>query len=171
MHAKRSVAMPRSASGGSDKRECELSLFDLCPDQGFLVVYVYPKDNTPGCTREAQHFHALSPRFAQANAAIVGVSRDSLASHQRFQDKFDLSFPLISDTSLELHQTLGAWGEKSMYGRTVMGAIRSTFVLRRDGQIIKAWPRVAKVDAHADAVLDFIGAAHASRTPSSSPKP
>jgi peroxiredoxin Q/BCP len=119
-----------------------------------LVLYFYPKDSTPGCTREAQAFAAAKARFAKAGAAVVGVSRDSIASHCKFRDKYGLDFPLLSDPDRKVHEAYGAWGEKVMYGKKVLGAIRSTFVIR-DGKVVKAFHAV-KVDGHADAVLAAI---------------
>lgn len=117
-----------------------------------LVLYFYPKDNTPGCTREAQAFSAASKAFAKAGARVVGVSKDSVKSHGGFRDKYALTFPLLSDPELTLHGAFGAYGEKTMYGKKVMGTIRSTFVIDRDGTIARVFPNV-KVDGHADAVL------------------
>jgi peroxiredoxin Q/BCP len=119
-----------------------------------LVLYFYPKDSTPGCTRESQAFTAARARFAKAGAAIVGVSRDSVASHCRFRDKYALGVPLLSDPDHAVHAAYGAWGDKVMYGKKVTGAIRSTFVIR-DGKVVRVFPNV-KVDGHADAVLAAI---------------
>ena len=119
-----------------------------------LVLYFYPKDDTPGCTREAQAFEAAKAKFAKAGAAVVGVSRDSVASHCKFRDKYGLSFPLLADPDRKVHEAYGAWGEKVMYGKKVLGAIRSTFVIQ-GGKIVKAFPTV-KVDGHSDAVLAVI---------------
>ncbi len=120
-----------------------------------LVVYFYPKDSTPGCTREAIAFSEARRRFAAAGAAVVGVSKDSVASHCSFRDKYALGIPLLSDPDLAVHKAFGAWGEKSMYGKKVMGTIRSTFVIDAKGVVAKVFPSV-KVDGHADAVLAAI---------------
>lgn len=120
-----------------------------------LVVYFYPKDDTPGCTREALAFSGLAGELAGAGASVVGISRDSVASHCRFRDKHRLTIPLLSDPDLAVHRAFGAWGEKTMYGRKVEGTIRSTFVIDGDGVIRKVYPSV-KVDGHAEAVLAFI---------------
>jgi len=122
-----------------------------------LVVYFYPKDNTPGCTREAQAFAAAAKELKKTGAAVVGISRDSVKSHAGFRDKYGLNFPLLSDPDRVAHDAFGAWGEKTMYGKKVLGAIRSTFIVDRDGTIAKVFPSV-KVDGHVDAVLDAIRA-------------
>ncbi len=119
-----------------------------------LVLYFYPKDDTPGCTREAQAFSALRAAIAKAGGEVVGVSKDSVASHCKFRDKYGLSIPLLSDPDLSLHKAFGAYGEKTMYGKKVTGVIRSTFVVR-DGKVVRVFPNV-KVDGHADQVLAFL---------------
>ncbi len=120
-----------------------------------LVLYFYPRDNTPGCTREAQAFSAARRAIEVAGGAVLGVSKDSVKSHQGFIQKCNLSIPLLSDPDLTLHKAYGAWGEKTMYGKKVLGCIRSTFLVK-DGRIKRVWPSV-KVDGHADAVLQAIG--------------
>ncbi|MBM3929046.1 MAG: peroxiredoxin [Sphingomonadales bacterium] len=118
-----------------------------------FVLYFYPKDDTPGCTREAQDFSALAPDFAAAGVALLGVSKDSPAKHAKFTAKHGLSVPLASDdddgTAL---QAFGAWVEKSLYGKKYMGIDRSTFLFDADGTLAKAWRKV-KVPGHAEAVL------------------
>lgn len=116
-----------------------------------LVLYFYPKDDTGGCTKEAQAFTALAPEFARAGAAIVGVSKDSLASHRKFTAKYDLGVPLGSDPEGEVIARYGSWVEKTLYGRNYMGIDRSTFLIR-DGKIVRMWRKV-KVPGHAEAVL------------------
>jgi peroxiredoxin Q/BCP len=118
----------------------------------YLVVYFYPRDSTPGCTREAQAFHAAAKDLAKLDAAVVGVSKDSVKSHCSFRDKYSLGFPLLSDPDLALHHAFGAYGEKTMYGKKVMGTIRSTFILDPEGKVVRVFPSV-KVDGHVDAVL------------------
>ena len=120
-----------------------------------LVLYFYPKDSTPGCTREAQAFSAARKAIEKAGGAVLGVSRDSVKSHCSFRDKYGLSIPLASDPELSAHEAYGAWGEKVMYGRKVLGCIRSTFLVR-DGRVVRVFPSV-KVDGHADAVLAALG--------------
>jgi thioredoxin-dependent peroxiredoxin len=117
-----------------------------------VVVYFYPRDNTPGCTREAQAFAAASRDFAKLGATVLGISKDSIASHCGFRDKYKLDFPLLSDADLSVHKAFGAYGEKNMYGKKVLGTIRSTFVIGPDGKLVKVFSSV-KVDGHADAVL------------------
>ena len=131
------------------------SLADLTPAGKALVVFFYPKDSTPGCTREAQGFTASKKALEKAGAVVVGVSRDSVKSHCSFRDKFGLAVPLLSDPERLLHEGFGAWGEKTMYGKKVLGTIRSTFVVAPDGNLAKVFSSV-KVDGHADAVLDVL---------------
>jgi peroxiredoxin Q/BCP len=137
--------------------------FDLPSDSGknvalrdfagkTLVVYFYPKDSTPGCTREAQAFTKLLGAFRKVGADVVGVSKDSVASHCNFRDKLGLKVALLSDPELTTHKAYGAWGEKTMYGKKVTGVIRSTFVIGPDGRVQRVYSSV-KVDGHAEAVL------------------
>jgi peroxiredoxin Q/BCP len=116
-----------------------------------FVLYFYPKDNTPGCTREAQAFTKLLPKFKKAGVDVLGVSKDSITSHCNFRDKLKLKVPLLSDPELEVHKAYGAFGDKVMYGKKVKGVIRSTFLIEK-GKIKRAWGSV-KVDGHAEAVL------------------
>ena len=120
-----------------------------------LVLYFYPKDDTPGCTTEAIAFTALAPEFEAAGAAIVGVSKDTLAKHEKFAAKHDLSVTLASDADGSVCDAYGTWVEKKMYGRTYMGIARSTFLIGEDGAIIKVWQKV-KVKGHAEDVLETI---------------
>ena len=122
-----------------------------------LVVYFYPKDNTPGCTRESQDFRDRHADFAAAGCAIVGVSRDSVKSHENFSAKYEFPFPLISDADEELCRLFDVIKEKNMYGRKVMGVERSTFLLDADGRIAKEWRKV-KVPGHVDEVLEAVRA-------------
>jgi peroxiredoxin Q/BCP len=117
-----------------------------------VVLYFYPKDDTPGCTREALAFSAQLAAFAKKNAVVLGVSKDSVASHCRFRDKHELGVVLLSDPDLAVHRAYGVYGEKMMYGKPVMGVIRSTFVIGADGRLEKVFSPV-KVDGHAEAVL------------------
>lgn len=118
----------------------------------WLVLYFYPRDNTPGCTREAVGFTEALPALKKLGASVVGVSKDSIASHCGFRDKMDIGFPLLSDPDLAMHKAFGAWGKKNMYGKQVEGTIRSTFLIAPDGTIARAW-RSVKVDGHVDAVV------------------
>jgi peroxiredoxin Q/BCP len=120
-----------------------------------LVIYFYPKDDTPGCTSESVAFAGAATRFLEAGALIVGVSRDSLASHARFHAKYDLNFPLISDPDESLCKLFGVMKEKNMYGKIVHGIERSTFVIDRHGVLRHAW-RGVKVPGHADEVLQAV---------------
>jgi peroxiredoxin Q/BCP len=120
-----------------------------------VVLYFYPKDNTPGCTTEACDFRDNHSKLQKAGAVVLGVSPDSDKSHQKFIDKFSLPFPLLVDQDHEVAEKYGAWGEKSLYGRKFMGIIRSTFLIGADGKVKKVWPKV-KVQGHADDVLKAI---------------
>ena len=119
-----------------------------------LVVFFYPKDNTPGCTTEAKDFTALKPEFEKADVRLLGVSKDSAKKHQNFIAKHDLTVALATDKEEGgLSDTLGVWGEKTIYGRTYMGMIRSTYLLGEDGRILRIWPKV-RVKGHVDEVLE-----------------
>ena len=120
-----------------------------------LVLYFYPRDNTPGCTAEAIGFRDLQPLFEQMGAALVGVSKDSLKSHDKFICEFNLPFTLLSDPDAAVMKAYGAYGEKIQYGKTTMGSIRSTVVISPEGTVIKHWPKIAKASEHPDKVLDF----------------
>jgi peroxiredoxin Q/BCP len=117
-----------------------------------LVLYFYPKDDTSGCTREAQDFTALAGEFAKAGATVVGVSRDPMKKHDKFIAKYDLKVPLASDEDGAISDAFGTWVEKSMYGRKYMGMERSTFLIGADGRVVRAWRKV-KVPGHAEEVL------------------
>jgi peroxiredoxin Q/BCP len=118
-----------------------------------LVLYFYPKDDTSGCTREAQDFTTLVADFQKAGIAIVGVSRDPMKKHEKFIAKYDLAVPLASDEDGTISDAFGTWVEKSMYGRKYMGMERSTFLIGADGRVLKAWRKV-KAPGHADEVLE-----------------
>lgn len=121
------------------------------------VVYFYPKDNTPGCTTEACDFRDRFERVAACGATVVGVSKDSVRSHEGFKAKYELPFHLISDGELTLHRAYGAWGLKKNYGREYEGTFRSTFLVGAGGLIAQAWPKV-RVKGHVDAVLEALEA-------------
>ena len=121
---------------------------------GATVLYFYPKDDTSGCTREAQDFTELAGDFATAGVRVVGVSRDEMKKHDKFIAKYDLKVPLASDADGALSEAFGTWVEKSMYGRKYMGMERATFLIR-DGKVAKAWRKV-KVSGHAAEVLTAI---------------
>ena len=122
-----------------------------------LVVYFYPKDDTPGCTIEGNDFTRLNDDFAANNSVIYGVSRDSIASHDKFIKKFNYTIDLISDEDESLCKQFDVLKLKKMYGKEHIGIVRSTFVISPDGDILKQWDKV-KVDGHAEEVLDFIKA-------------
>ncbi len=117
-----------------------------------LVLYFYPKDDTSGCTREAQDFTALGPEFAAAGVKIIGVSRDAMAKHDKFIAKYGLSVPLAADEDGRISDAFGTWVQKSMYGHKYMGMERATFLIGADGRVLKAWRKV-KVPNHARDVL------------------
>lgn len=119
------------------------------------MLYFYPKDNTPGCTSEACQFRDDFPAFATVDAVILGVSPDDAASHARFVGKFDLPFTLLADTGQKVCSAYGVWRQKSMYGRTYMGVVRTTYLIDPKGKVVWRWDKV-KVSAHAQAVLDKI---------------
>jgi len=121
-----------------------------------VVLYFYPKDDTPGCTKEACAFRDEHSKLLEKGAVVLGVSPDGTQSHRKFADKFTLPFPLLSDEGHALGEKFGAWGEKNMYGRKSMGIIRSTFLINPEGRIAKVWPKV-KVDGHVEQVLEALG--------------
>lgn len=136
--------------------------FDLATDDGRVslaglkgrkgVLYFYPKDDTSGCTKEATDFTALAKDFAAADTEVIGVSKDSVASHAKFRGKYGVGVKLGSDPEGEVIERYGSWVEKSLYGRKYMGIDRSTFLIDRDGRIAQVWRKV-KVPGHAEAVL------------------
>ena len=125
---------------------------DLSAPGGPLVLYFYPKDDTSGCTREAQDFTELAGAFAKAGVKVVGVSRDPMKRHDKFIAKYELKLPLASDEDGAISDAFGTWVEKSMYGRKYMGMERSTFLIGGDGRVLRAWRKV-KVPGHAEEVL------------------
>ena len=120
-----------------------------------LVVYFYPRDNTPGCTVEAQDFNKALKKLEKLDASVVGISKDSIASHCKFRDKFKLKFPLLSDPDGQVLEKYGAWGEKNLYGKRSMGIIRTTVVIGADGKVKKVFPKV-RVQGHVDKVLEAL---------------
>ena len=117
-----------------------------------LVLYFYPKDDTSGCTREAQDFTALAADFAAAGVKVIGVSRDPMKKHEKFIDKYGLTVPLVSDEDGRISDAFGTWVEKSMYGRKYMGMERATYLIGAEGKVLKVWRKV-KVPKHAEEVL------------------
>ncbi len=150
---KAALKLPLALSGGASA-----TLADHAGQ--WLVLYFYPKDSTPGCTTEGIDFNALLPEFRQLGASVMGVSRDSVKSHDNFCAKQGFGFPLISDPDEALCQAFGVIKEKNMYGRKVMGIERSTFLLSPEGRIAEEW-RGVKVPDHAQAVLQALQAAQA----------
>ena len=128
------------------------SSVDLAAPGAPLVLYFYPKDDTSGCTREAQDFTELAGDFAAVGAKVVGVSRDPMKKHTKFIDKYGLKVPLASDEEGTISDAFGTWVEKSMYGRKYMGMERATFLIGKDGRVARAWRKV-KVPGHATEVL------------------
>jgi peroxiredoxin Q/BCP len=151
--------VPEVALEGTSGKVTLASLRGPAPGK-FVVLYFYPKDKTPGCTREGQAFSAAMPAFKKAGAVVVGISKDTVTMHASFAESCGITVPLLSDPSLDVHRAYGAYGEKTMYGKKVTGTIRSTFIIAPDGTLVRAF-RSVKVDGHADAVLAAV-VAHAS---------
>jgi len=120
-----------------------------------VVLYFYPKDDTPGCTKEACAFRDASDELKKHGAVVVGVSPESSASHAKFRDKYTLNFPLLADESHEIAEKFGAWREKNMYGKKSMGVQRSTYLIDAQGKIVKVWKKVS-VDGHDADVLQAL---------------
>jgi peroxiredoxin Q/BCP len=123
----------------------------------WVVLYFYPRDDTPGCTKEACNFRDNNGAIQAAGAVVLGVSGDSTASHTKFAQKYGLPFPLLADAGNEVARSYGAWGEKKNYGKTYEGIIRSTMVINPDGKVAKVWKSV-KPDAHGEQVLEWLTA-------------
>jgi len=117
-----------------------------------VILYFYPKDDTPGCTKEACGFRDAKPNFSKAKAVVLGVSKDSVARHDKFRDKYDLNFPLLSDEDGKICEKYGTWIEKSLYGRKYMGIDRATFLIDGKGVVRQVWRKV-KVPGHVEEVL------------------
>lgn len=120
-----------------------------------VVVYFYPKDNTPGCTRQACAFGAKYNEFEKKGIVVIGISKDSVASHQKFAEKYSLPFILLSDPELEAIKAFGVWQEKKLYGKVSMGVVRSTFIIDENGNVERVMPKV-KPDTNADEILTFL---------------
>lgn len=136
-------SLPRDGGG-------EVSLSDFAGKN--VVLYFYPKADTPGCTREAQAFSRLRAAFQRADTAILGVSADPVKAQDKFKTKYGLSIPLASDETRKMLTAYGAWGEKTLYGRKYLGVMRVTFLIDKQGRIARIWPKVS-VDGHAEEVL------------------
>lgn len=148
---KSTLALPLSLSDGSTAKLSDHA-------DRWVVLYFYPKDSTPGCTTEGLDFNALLPKFAKLGCDVLGVSRDSIKSHQNFCAKQGFEFPLVSDGDEALCHAFGVIGEKNMYGKKVLGVVRSTFLIAPGGKLAAEW-RGVKVPGHAQAVFDALKAA------------
>jgi peroxiredoxin Q/BCP len=146
----------------------KMPTFSLANDEGVklkssqwsgapLVIYFYPKDDTPGCTKEACAFRDSAKSLEKHGAKVIGISCDPPASHAKFRDKYELNFPLLADVDHEVAEKFGAWREKNMYGKKSMGVQRSTFLIDAKGKVAKVWKKV-QVDGHAEDVLEAIAA-------------
>ena len=138
----------------SDKDGRPVSLSDFRGKR--VVLYFYPKDNTPGCTRQACAFAAAYRGFEEKGVAVIGVSRDSAASHRKFAEKYSLPFVILSDPDLEAIKAYGVWQEKKLYGKTTMGVVRTTFIISPDGVIEEIMKKV-KPDTNAAEILEALG--------------
>lgn len=145
---KKAPAFTLTADDGSKVRLSELA-------GSPVVLYFYPKDDTPGCTREACAFRDQKAKLKKLGAVVLGVSADSVESHVKFRDKYKLNFPLLADTDHKIAEKYGAWREKNMYGKKSMGIQRSTFLIDGKGKVAKLWKRV-KVDGHDEQVLEVL---------------
>lgn len=147
------VGMQAPAFMLADKDGKMVSLSDFFGKK--VVLYFYPKDNTPGCTRQACAFASAYSEFEKKNAVVIGISKDSVSSHEKFAGKYNLPFILLSDPELQAIQAYGVWQEKKLYGKTSMGVVRTTFLIDEQGKIIKVMPKV-KPDTNAVEVLDLL---------------
>lgn len=120
-----------------------------------VVLYFYPRDNTPGCTRQAQGFAAAYPQFQKLGVEVLGISKDSVASHQKFAGKYELPFPILSDPELTAIQAYGVWQEKKLYGKVSMGVVRTAYLIDQAGEIEKVMPKV-KPDTNAQLLLSYL---------------
>lgn len=149
---KEGTAAPEFRLTGSDGKEHSLSDYK----GKTTVIYFYPRDNTPGCTKEACSFRDNHAAFESLNAVVLGVSKDSLKSHDKFISDFSLPFTLLSDPNLEMMKAYGAYGAKIMYGKPVEGVIRSTVIIDSDGNVLKHWNKIAKAESHPYDVKNFL---------------
>lgn len=137
-----------------DKDGRNVSLTDFAGKK--VILYFYPKDNTPGCTRQAQAFSTAYEKFKRMNIEVIGISKDSAASHTKFAEKYSLPFVLLSDPELNAIKAYGVWQEKKLYGKVSMGVVRTTFVIDEQGNIEKIMPKV-KPDTNAAELLEYFG--------------
>lgn len=140
---------PAVAGSGDDGKVLDLTEYS---GKRNVVLYFYPKDSTPGCTKESVNFQAELERIHALDSEVVGVSPDSVESHQRFKEKYGLSFPLLADVDKKICQSFGVWVQKSMFGKKYYGVQRATFIIGKDGIIKKVWPKVS-VGGHAEEVI------------------
>ena len=137
----------------TDKDGRQVSLSDFLGKK--IVLYFYPKDNTPGCTKQACGFGDLYPQFAEKGAVVLGVSKDSVASHKKFEEKYGLPFTLLSDPELTCIQAYDVWKEKNMYGKKTMGVVRTTYLIDEEGTIVKAFGKVKAADNPAQMLAEL----------------
>lgn len=137
-----------------DKDGNNVSLSDFLGKK--VVLYFYPKDNTPGCSRQACAFAGAYEGFKSRDVVVIGISKDSVASHLKFAQKYDLPFILLSDPDLQIIQAYGVWQEKKLYGKVSMGVVRTTFIIDEQGNIEKVMPKV-KPDTNASEILEYLG--------------
>ena len=147
------VGMQAPAFTLADKDGKMVSLSDFLGKK--VVLYFYPKDNTPGCTRQACAFASAYSEFEKKNAVVIGISKDSVSSHEKFAEKYNLPFILLSDPELQAIQTYGVWQEKKLYGKISMGVVRTTFLIDEQGKILKVMPKV-QPDTNAAEVLGIL---------------
>lgn len=136
-----------------DKDGNSVSLSDFLGKK--VVLYFYPKDNTPGCTRQACAFAAAYDQFKNNQTVVIGISKDSVASHQRFAQKYNLPFLLLADPELQAIKAYDVWKEKKLYGKVSMGVVRTTYIINEEGRILKAMPKV-KPDTNASEILEYL---------------
>ena len=133
----------------------QLFSLDSVLGESIILLYFYPKDNTPGCTLQAENFRDLNPQFERANIKVIGISKDGVNSHKRFVNSYDLNFTLLSDPDCMVIKSYGVWVEKARFGKKYMGTERSSFLIGVDGKIKRVW-RSVKVKGHAQEVLDYV---------------
>ncbi len=153
MNQKLEIGMPAPAFTLADAQGKAVSLSDFLGKK--VVLYFYPKDNTPGCTRQACAFAGAYEKFKELDVTVIGVSRDSVASHQKFAQKYALPFILLADPELEAIRAFGVWQEKKLYGKSSMGVVRSTFIIDEEGRIERVMPKV-KPDTNAEEILSYL---------------